>query len=329
MRSRLPVLTALAGALILAAPAAAAAAPPANDNYLASTTINAADGSVPPEFSDNVDTSEATTQADTFDPNRDGLPFAGGPPEPTSCTRAPSYSKTVWYDLSPGTFGGAEIQVAGFDAVVAVYEWNAMTSKITKTLVCQNDSSATAEDVLLPDLLKGHHYTVQVGGVNGAAGQLDFKLLFFPDRDHDTVLDAQDECPTLPGIEAFGGCPPTVRGTPRITFDRVGRGIKVTTLVVDRVTKNARVEVRCRRCGPAVKVKARRSGSLDARAFVGRVVPSGDYVSVKISQPKEKTGRYRFGAFSRTITWPIKGQALGKRAESCSQPGSNRRVSCP
>ena len=71
-------LTAAAAAAALIFPSAAAAVPPPNDNYLASTSIVAEDGSMPLQYSDTVDTTEATTQADTFNPNRDGQPFGGG-----------------------------------------------------------------------------------------------------------------------------------------------------------------------------------------------------------------------------------------------------------
>ena len=55
---------ALGLALALAAAPPALAVPPANDNYLGSVGVTA---------SQTVDTTEATTQADLFDPNRDGL----------------------------------------------------------------------------------------------------------------------------------------------------------------------------------------------------------------------------------------------------------------
>src|SRR5262249_34955259 len=32
-----------------------------------------------------------------------------------------------------------------------------------------------------------------------------------PDRDHDGVIDAQDECPDVPGDRAYRGCPPPDR----------------------------------------------------------------------------------------------------------------------
>src|SRR6185295_18852397 len=97
-------------ALLLAVAPAASAAPPDNDNYLASKTIDLT-RPFPPE---TVDTTEATTQADLFDPNRDGLPFGGSGPEPVNCPVAPSFGKTVWYDFAPPTPGAVRIAASGF-----------------------------------------------------------------------------------------------------------------------------------------------------------------------------------------------------------------------
>ena len=88
----------LAALAALSFPAAAAAAPPVNDNYLASTAI----GLPRTELVTTVDTTEATLQADIFQPNADGQPLGGGPAEPATCNGVP-FGKTVWYDLAPPT----------------------------------------------------------------------------------------------------------------------------------------------------------------------------------------------------------------------------------
>ena len=91
---------------LAALPASAAAAPPPNDNYLASTTINRQDGSMANEYADSVDTTEATTQPDMFNPDKDGLPLGGGDPEPTTCNGGSSFGKTAWWDFRPPSAGG-------------------------------------------------------------------------------------------------------------------------------------------------------------------------------------------------------------------------------
>ena len=319
------LLAAVGGGLLLGAPATASAAPPPNDNYLASTTIRTASGGMPREYRDQVDTTEATTQPDTFNPNRDGLPFAGGDPEPTSCGAAgPSYGKTAWWDFRPPSAGGVEIKAEGaHDVVIAVHRWSASTSRITRTVLCRN-----AERVLLPDVRRGTDYTVQVGGANDTGGPVSFSLDWFPDRDADGILDAVDKCDRRKGIERFGGCPPELRSGARLRYDGVGSGIRITSMAVDGVPRGARAEVRCRRCGRAVSRRASRSGVLQLRGFVGRVLPAGDRIEVRITRGRTGRGRYRFGAIGKYFRWPVVAGGVGDRVVRCLQPGSRRPTRC-
>src|SRR3954471_15890144 len=95
----------LAALAALAFPATALAVPPGNDNYLASVPIEAS------PFQVTVDTTEATTQTDTYNPNREGVAFAGGTQEPLAC-KGVGFGKTVWYDLLPTESGALELSVA-------------------------------------------------------------------------------------------------------------------------------------------------------------------------------------------------------------------------
>jgi hypothetical protein len=317
--------------LFLIVPADGTAAAPRNDNYLSSLRINSEDGSIPGEFHEVVDTTDATIQADIFNPNADGVPFGGGPPEPTGCVTGPSYGKTVWYDFVLPTPGGVEINAAGFDAAIAIYEWDPTTTLLKSTVACQDDSSGSVERMLRQRSLgRERNYTVQVGGVNGAGGVLDFRFTYFPDTDGDGVLDEQpDECRRMRGIAAFGGCPPVVRGSPRIAYDRLVNGLRVNSLSVDRVTKGSRIEVRCRGCGRRVVVRARRRGTVEINGLVGRSLSPGDRVEMRLTRPRTRAGRYRFGAIGKRWTWPVLRQRLGTRTEHCTRPGSSRRMRCP
>jgi hypothetical protein len=314
-----------ATAAALAVPAVAAAAPPPNDNYLASTSISDAQRPLPPEYSNQVDTTEATTQSDTFNPDKDGLPLGGGPPEPTSCGST-TYGKTAWWDFRPQSPGGVEIKASGgFDVVVAVYEWSSTTSKITRRVACQN-AAPGSEDVLL-EVRKGTNYTVQVGGAGNTGGPLDFQLSYFRDRDGDGVFDAIDDCPSLPGTTK-GGCPPELRAAPRFGFDRPGNGVIIRSLTVDDVPKGARAEVRCRHCGRAVSRTARRSGSINLRGFLGRLVRTGDAIEIRVSMARRKRGRFRYGAIGKYYRYPVTSAGLGKRVLRCLNPGSRKPVKC-
>jgi hypothetical protein len=322
----------LTGALVvlaLACPASAAAVAPANDNYLASTSINAADGSLPREFTDRVDTTEATTQADLFNPNREGLPGGGGPAEPVTCAGAAGFGKTVWYDFVAPSAGGFEIVASGFDAVVAVYPWNASSSQLGARVACGNESSGASERLLLqPEIVARRPYTIQIGGVNGAGGALDLQFSFYPDRDGDGSLDeGGDDCPDLPGTIA--GCPPLVRGGARLSYDNVPGGVRITRLFAERVDKGARVEARCGRCGRSVSRTATRAGILSLTGFLGRVVRAGDRLQVFITQPATRSGRYRFGAIGKVTTWPVRSGGLGALTQRCLRPGTHKSMKCP
>jgi len=97
---RLLLAAALTAAACASTPALAAAAPPVNDNYLSSLPVDQV------AFTATADTTEATTQPDLFNPNRDGTPLGGGTGEPLDCKGTP-FGKTVWYDLAPQVSGGA------------------------------------------------------------------------------------------------------------------------------------------------------------------------------------------------------------------------------
>jgi hypothetical protein len=286
---------------------------------------------LPRAFKQTVDTTEATTQADLFDPNKQGAPLGGGKPEPTACKTAPSYGRTVWYDFAPPTPGGVRISTTGFDNVFAVYEWNLKTAELVKLIACQNSSTGSAEERLIERPLRaGHHYTIQVGGVNGAGGLLDFSFEFFPDRDGDEIFDeAPDECPRLPGIATFGGCPPLVHGLSRLSIAGTGHGVRVTALTIARADKGARIEVRCGRCGHRVRVRARKGGRVRVRAFENRVVGAGDRIELRITHPRERRGRFRFGAIGKVIRWRVTDSGVGAPTMRCTRPGSAKRIRCP
>ena len=101
--ARLLLAAALTAAACASAPALASAAPPVNDNYLASLPVDQA------EFTATTDTTEATTQPDLFNPNRDGQPLGGGAAEPLTC-KGTAFGKTVWYDLAPQVDGGVQLR---------------------------------------------------------------------------------------------------------------------------------------------------------------------------------------------------------------------------
>lgn len=218
-------LTAVAVGLV-AVSAPAQAAPPDNDNYLEATQINdpgtglLGTGATRETYRDFPITSEATTQADIFDP-----PGSGGGEEELRCPVAAdqyaAYGKTIWYDVHPDVNGALFIQASGFDSVLGSVRYESLDDpSVIPPWRCQDDpESPTLEEAGLT-VLAGNHYSIQVGGFadyvdnpadpdpgTPASGTLDFRVQFFPDRDLDGVFDSNDRCPTDKGPASLRGCP--------------------------------------------------------------------------------------------------------------------------
>ncbi len=307
----------LAAAGLAAAPALAAAAPPANDAYLASSPVDKR------EFTASTDTTEATTQPDLFNPSRDGAPLGGAGPENTTCKGTP-FGKTVWYDLAPQVDGGVVIRATGFATVVAVYEWSGTTSQITRMVECSANASV---DDLVVDVRGKRNYTIQVGGANGIGGPLNLKVDYFADRDRDAQIDDLDRCPTVAGIERFGGCPPELSSRPRLTFANTVSGIRITRLWVDRVPKGAKVVVRCGGCGSQT-VTARRTGTVELSRFEGRAAGAGATISVKVTMARSGNGTYRFGATGKFQSWRVRAGGIKASPERCLNVRTGKSERC-
>jgi hypothetical protein len=319
--ARLLLVAAVTTAAFACVPALAAAAPPANDNYLASIPM-ALNPAAP--TTTVVDTTEATTQPDTFNPNRDGQVLGGGDPEPLTC-KGTAVGKTVWYDLAPPTnFGIALRATAAFPTVVAVYEWNPGDSKIKRLVDCT--ANAVADDLLI-DLDAKKSYTIQVGGAAGAGGALTLKMESFADGDNDRILDALDKCVTVPGVERFGGCPPKLDTNARLSVDYTATGVRIKRLWVEHVPKGAKIVARCGGCGSQT-VKATRAGTVNLSKLVGRSVSAGKTVEVRVTMAARGSGVYRFGATGRFRKWPIEAGALGATFDRCLNAKSSKIERC-
>lgn len=328
-RARLWLLAPACVAAMSAAAPAHAAAPP-NDNYLASLIMRDSSGGFPREWTGTVDTSEATTQADLFDPNRDGDPLGGGPPEPLACGSA-TLGRTVWWDFSPPITGAVELRATGFDTALAVYEFDRRTSKIIRQVACAATPGAP-ETLTLPETAKaGHSYTVQLGGQLSAdgsipAGPATLGFSFFPDRDDDGILDLlPDRCPDLAGVSAYGGCPPTLKPTISYTYRSAGRGVTLDGVKVADVPAGAKVRLRA---GGYTAKRTSTGGALEFPKVAGRRLPSGAVLEVRASLDAG-TGIYAHGAIGADVRFRVSGGRLGGRTSRCLVPGQRTpRKSC-
>ena len=168
---------------------------------------------------------------------------------------------------------GSQIRAnGGFDVVVAVYTWSRALAHHPHGL-CQNDERGS-EDVADPDVSAREPTTrSRSAAASNTGGPLSLLLDYFPDtRRRRRSSTTPDKCRMQPGIERFGGCPPELRSAPRIRYDGVGGGMRITGLAIDDVPKGARAEVRCGRCGRKVSRRATRTGTLKVGGFVGRTV---------------------------------------------------------
>ena len=289
-----PLVAAAAALVALAVPAVALAVAPTNDDYLKSKPINRADTRVPrEEVKDAVNTVEATTQADLFAPE---VAAGGGGPENTVC-KGRAFGKTVWYDLHPD-----------------VYEFDNRSAKILRSVGCSAEPGT--QDFIVPRVEGGRHYTIQVGGIDAGAGlgpafgALQITFQFFADRDDDNIFDPLDDCPDQPGVRAAGGCPPTLRSTPKLTAAPTSSGITVKKLSVT-ATKGAKVEVRCRkRCSGK---QARTAGIVSFPLLRGRSLPAGAVIEIFVTKANS------IGAYTRYEI--VRGNF--KRVDRCLRPGSH------
>ncbi len=308
----------LAALAALSFPAAAAAAPPANDNYLASTRIPLDRA----ELTTTVDTTEATTQADIFNPNADGQPLGGGPAEQTSCNGV-AFGRTVWYDIAPPTNYGLQLRAsAAFATPIAIYEWNPRTSLITSTVACSAD--ARGED-LIPTLDAKKYYTVQVGGAAALGGPISLSWTFFPDSDNDGAYDPIDDCPKVAGI-GNSGCPPKLNVTPRVLFQNSAGGIVLSKLFVERVPKGAKVVAKAG--GVSQTITAKKSGTLTLTRFTGRAVAAGKTIAVKVTLKPRGSGKYRHGATGLYRRWTAKVGGLKSRPDRCINAKTSKLEKC-
>ena len=324
----------ISGLTLCAVPAYGQPSPPPNDNYLTSTIIPqaATTGMHQMTYTDVEDTTAATTQPDLFNPDQSGLPFGGGGPEPLTCNGV-SFGKTIWYDMHPRVNLGAEFETAGFPTAIAVYQWNVKTSKIVREVGCQTLTTSLNDYALPQELQKGKAYTVQIGGLGSgslaSSGTLDLTVNMVPDHDGDGIYDPVDACPTLPGVQRYDGCPPTIK--PTLSWNAVTTsGLRITKMVVTEIPSGTRVEFRCS-CGiRQVITSGPNANAVTATAFVARTLPFGSTMEVWATKRASGRGQFKYGAIGAYLKYVVSSSGLGLPVKRCLMPGSRTpRTICP
>jgi hypothetical protein len=315
-----PALTTAAAAGMLGAltvSTAAVAVPPRNDNYMLSRRLNLPGTTLPfrtPIKDSAYDTSEATVQADILNPDNQGQPDAGGPPEPVTC-KGVTFGKTVWYDFYPPQRGQVRIAaVGGFDSVIALYRFQLGAPQLMTQVACVNEDAGLSEE-LFANVEGGQAYTVQIGGVDRgmgpASGLLQLEFDIFPNRDGDALNDDVDDCPRLAG-PGRQGCPPRIQaGVDLRLVSRSAAGIRIASLTV-RARRATRIELRCRRRCNAREVRSSQPARFTS--LNGRLLPNGASFEIRATGPGAIGGYARFDVQGGDV----------RRVNRCLRPGSRR-----
>jgi hypothetical protein len=265
---------------------AAAPAPPTNDNYLQSLNLNKPGTALnrTETISDVRDTTAATIQPDIFNPTSHG-----GPPELTGCNGT-GESGTIWYDFYPDANGVARIRTsASFGTIMAVVPFDPKSLLPDESQRHCAVNQATAASELFDNVQAGKGYTVQIGGVAGAAGNIQF--LF------DYLVKAT-----------------RVQAEATLTAAPLANGVRVVSLAV-AAPRKSRVEVRCSRgCRP----QATTARSVGFSRLRGAVLPKGASLKIYV------TAKNEIGAY---IEYRI-GSGKFTKTQRCLAPGSKKPKPC-
>ena len=210
---------------------------------------------------------------------------------------------------------------AAFGVVVSLYEWGS-DSKIKKLVGC----GPGALSGLTATVRAKHNYTVQIGGVDGAAGPIAFEADYFPDTDRDTKLDPDDKCPTVPGHGRR--LPAAAARRPRVALStRRAAGCASTASRSTACPRARSLSSSARGCGRQT-VTARKQGSVKFPKLVGKVVRAGRTVTLKVTLKRTGKQKYKFGAIGSVFEWPVRSDGLGKRVNRCIAVKTGKIVRC-
>jgi hypothetical protein len=340
LKRALAIALTAAAALPASAAAQAQINPPEGDNYLGPIFMKQGAGLVTGDkLGFTADTTNYTTQSSMYDPTYDanGNPTPGpqGPREPTLCEGVNStYAKTIWSVFRAKQYGVINISASSgtFDEVIRVIPFKSPATDPTPELPgnCFDDVagfSQTASGLVFP----GEWFAVQVGGTinntshtDGGPMQVTYEL----------------------------GPPPALDGD-ALLFWRL-QPLRVTSLVVQGVTRGAKVTLKCTKgacknttktakkpvwakpiadVGPApagvhMKGGAAGGGAGALTAFrpiahaaktkftllSNKKVKKGGTITVSITAP---------GYIGKQFFWRVKQNALTNKQVSCTNPGSS------
>jgi hypothetical protein len=260
--------------------------PPINDNYLESLNLNQPHTALnrTQTLTDVRNTSEASVQSDIFTP-----PQSGGPAEVTGCEGV-SEGRTIWYDFYPDANGLVRIRTsAEFSTVMAVmpFDPKSLLPETSQRKCAVNQTSHAQE--LFDEVKAGKSYTIQIGGVENAGGNVEF--LF------DYVVQ-----------------PKRLQAETTLTAEPLASGVRIVNLSVGASSK-AHVVVRCTR-GCATQAKTGRT--VGFAKLKGTSLRNGAALKIYVTA-KNETGAY--------IEYEIHRGSFTK-VQRCLAAGGKKPVAC-
>ena len=176
---------------------------------------------------------------------------------------------------------------------------------------------------------------MQIGGVGAGSqadsGTLDVTANFVPDHDGDGIYDQMDACRTLPGVQRFDGCPPTLK--PGLSWNaNTSSGVRITQMLVTGLPGGSQAQIRCScRIQQTLKLKgSSTSANATAGAFVGRTLPVGATVEIWATHRATGTGEFKYGAIGGYLKYVVNSSGLSVPVKRCLMPGSRvPRTTCP
>ncbi len=250
-------------AVCVKAPCEAAPVPPINDNYIDALNLNEPASAHHPgtplnraeTLRDERNTAAATVQSDI-------LGSQPGPAELTGCNGV-NEGKTIWYDFYPNANGLVRIRTsASFGTVMALMPYSPTTllPEDAQRQCAVNQPTVAGE--LFANVQAGKSYTIQLGGVESAGGNIEF--LF------DYVVQLK-----------------RLQAEATLTAQPLTGGVQVVNLAVS-APKKARVEVRCTRgCRPQAKT----ARSVGFPGLHGAMLPNGAALKIYVTA-KNEIGTY-------------------------------------
>ena len=269
-----------------------------------------------------VDTTEATTQPDLFNPNARRAAARRRHDRRTRSARArrsarPSGTTSRRSPTAPST---CRPPASASRPSIALYEWSQANSQITRTgrLHAGRGRRRPARWTSR----RAAATRSRSAGRAASAARLTLSVDYFPDtRRRRRRTTRSTSARTVPGIERFGGCPPELRVVPSVGFDRTGSG--VADHAPDRRPRAQGREGRrqVQRLRLADGARRRRPARSRSPSSWARACAPGGNIEIRVTLGAQRTGTYKFGATGSYFKWPVQAERARQASDALHRRG--------